>query len=60
MRAIICATFPGYHFDSVDELCADDLAEVAGAALWVREQENKGVKKAGRTGHTGSKGGRRR
>jgi len=54
MRALICHTFAGYDFDTVDELCADELAEVAGAALWVKEQEAKGVKKAGR------KSGRRR
>ena len=48
MRALICHTFAGYDFDTVDELCADDLAEVVGAALWVKDQEARGVKKAGR------------
>ena len=50
MRALVCHTFAGYDFDAVDSMCADELAEAAGAALWVREQENKGVPKAGRKG----------
>ena len=53
MRALICHTFAGYDFDTVDDLCADDLAEVVGAALWVKDQEAKGVKKAGRKGGRG-------
>ena len=46
MRALVCHTFAGYDFDAVDSMCADELAEAAGAALWVREQENKGVKRS--------------
>ena len=47
MRALICHTFPAYHFDRVDDLVADEFAEVAGAALWVKDQEAKAVNAAG-------------
>jgi len=40
----------------VDGLCADELAEVAGAALWVQDEEARSVKSGGRKG----KGARRR
>jgi len=50
MRALVCHTFARYDFDTVDGLCADDLAEVVGAALWVKDQEARGVKNAGRKG----------
>ena len=43
MRALICHTFPGYDFTQVDDLVADDFAEVAGAALWVKDQEAKAM-----------------
>ena len=50
MRALICHTFPRYDFQAVDDLVADDFAEVAGAALWVKEQEAKAVSSVGRKG----------
>jgi hypothetical protein len=50
MRALICHTFPGYDFERVDDLVADDFAEVAGAALWVKEQEAKAASSLGRKG----------
>jgi len=43
MRAIICATFGAYDFDKVEGFCADEFAEVAGAALWLKDQEVKAV-----------------
>ena len=48
MRAVICKTFGAYDFDRVDVLCADELAELAGAALWLRDEEARAVGKAGR------------
>ena len=50
LRALVCHTFASYDFGSVDELCADELAEVAGAALWVKDQEARSVKNAGHKG----------
>ncbi len=44
MRAVICATFGSYSFQSVESLCADEFAEVAGAALWLKDEEAKAVK----------------
>jgi hypothetical protein len=43
MRAIICATFGGYNLNNLEDLCADEFAEVAGAALWLKDQESKAV-----------------
>ena len=48
MRAVICKTFGAYDFDRVDVLCADELAELAGAALWLRDEEARAVQKTGR------------
>lgn len=50
MRALICSTFGSYDFERVDALCADEFAEVAGAALWLKDQEAKAVKQTGRKG----------
>jgi len=50
MRAIICATFGSYSFQSVDSLCADEFAEAAGAALWLKDQEQKAVNQKKRKG----------
>jgi hypothetical protein len=50
MRALICHTFAGYDFDKVGDLVADDFAEVAGAALWVKDQEAKAATSLGRKG----------
>jgi len=50
MRALVCHTFAGYDFDAVDDMCADDLAEVVGGALWVKDQEAKATKQTGRKG----------
>jgi len=47
MRALICHTFAGYDFEAVDDLVADDFAEVAGAALWVKDQEAKAMSQSG-------------
>jgi len=51
MRALVCNTFGAYDFDRVDSLCGDELAEVAGAALWLKDEEARAVGKAGRKGH---------
>ena len=50
MRALVCNTFGAYDFDRVDALCGDELAEVAGAALWLKDEEARAVKSAGRKG----------
>jgi hypothetical protein len=47
MRAIVCSTFGAYSFEDVDELVLDDLAQIAGAALWLKEEESKGAKGSG-------------
>ena len=46
MRALICSTFGAYDFPAVDDLVSDDLAEVAGAALWLKDEEKRAVEKA--------------
>ena len=48
MRALICNTFGAYDFDLVDSLCADEMAELAGSALWLRDEQARAVGKAGR------------
>lgn len=50
MRALICHTFSRYDFGQVDDLVADDFAEVAGAALWIKDQEAKATSNLGRKG----------
>ena len=50
MQALICATFGAYTLHSVEELCADEFAEVAGAALWLRDQEAKATQSLTRKG----------
>jgi hypothetical protein len=45
MRALACSVFPAYDFPRVDEMCPDELAEVVGAALWLKDEEAKAVKK---------------
>ncbi len=50
MRARICATFGGYRFEDVDGLCRDEFAEVAGAVLWLSEQEHRAAQKTRRKG----------
>lgn len=44
MKALICKTFGGYTFAAVDDLNADEFAEIAGAALYVADQEAASVK----------------
>ena len=44
MRAIICSAFSAYTFEKVEGLCADEFAELAGAALWLRDEEAKAAK----------------
>ncbi len=46
MRALICNAFGAYSFEKVEGLCADEFAEVAGAALWLRDEEAKVSKNA--------------
>jgi len=51
MRALVCHSFGAYDFEKVDRLCADEFAEVAGSALWLRDEEakaNKNLKRKGR------------
>ncbi len=48
MRAIVCSTFGAYSFEDVDELVLDDLAKIAGAALWLKEEEAKGSQRKGK------------
>ena len=43
MRALICNAFGAYDFPAVDNLVSDDLAEVAGAALWLKDEEARAV-----------------
>ena len=45
MRALICTTFGAYDFPAVDDLVSDDLAEVAGAALWLKDEEARALPK---------------
>jgi len=45
MRALICSAFGAYDFAGVDDLVADELAEVAGAALWLKDEEARGLQK---------------
>ena len=45
MRALICSAFGAYDFPAVDALCADEIAEVAGAALWLKDEEQRAVEK---------------
>ena len=45
MRALICTTFGAYDFPAVDDLVSDDLAEVAGAALWLKDEEARAAQK---------------
>jgi len=44
MRALACSTFGAYDFDKLDDLCAEEFAEVVGAALWLKDQEAKAAK----------------
>ncbi len=44
MRTLICHSFGAYDFEKVDDLSADEFAELAGAALWLRDEEAKAVK----------------
>ena len=46
MRALICSTFGAYDLPAVDGLCADEIAEVAGAVLWLKDEEKRAVEKA--------------
>ena len=46
MRALICSTFGAYDLPAVDGLCADEIAEVAGAALWLKDEEGRAAQKA--------------
>ena len=41
MRAVICNAFGAYDFEKVEGLCADEFAQVAGSALWIKDQEAK-------------------
>ena len=50
MRALICHSFGAYDFDKVDGLCADAFAEVAGSALWLKDEEAKSMKNVKRKG----------
>ena len=44
LRALVCQTFGGYDFGKLEGLTADEIAEVAGAALWLKDEEAKAVK----------------
>ena len=50
MRALICNVFGAYSFTKIEGLCADEFAEVAGAALWLKDQEAKSLSGAKRKG----------
>jgi len=50
MRAIICKEFGAYDFEKVEGLCADEFAEVAGSALWLKDEKAKKMKNAKRKG----------
>ena len=41
MRAVICKTFPGYTFESLDRLSMDRVTEIYAAAEWLAEEEKK-------------------
>jgi len=46
LRARICAVFGAYTFKDIDDLCTDEFAELAGAVLWLSEQEARAVRKS--------------
>ncbi len=38
-RAVICSRFPGYRFQDVDGMSADEVLELAAACLFLAEAE---------------------
>lgn len=50
LRALICTSFGAYSFAALDGLCLDEWVELAGAALWLRDQEAQAQGAKGRKG----------
>lgn len=50
MRALICSVFGAYTFERVDALCADELAEIVGGALWLKDEEAEANRRASSRG----------
>ena len=48
MRALICKTFPGYTFESLDQLPMKRVTEIYASAEWLAEEEKKQTLKPGR------------
>ncbi|MDP8238622.1 MAG: hypothetical protein P9X24_06000 [Candidatus Hatepunaea meridiana] len=48
MRAVICKTFPGYTFETVDRLPLERVIEIYTSAEWLAEEEKKMIDKAAR------------
>lgn len=50
MRAVICKTFPGYSFESVDRLPMERVTEIYASAEWLAEEEKRQLDKPTRRG----------
>ena len=48
MRAVICKTFPGYTFESLDRLSMERVMEIYASAEWLAEEEKKLIDTASR------------
>ncbi|MDP8238939.1 MAG: hypothetical protein P9X24_07605 [Candidatus Hatepunaea meridiana] len=48
MRAVICKSFPGYTFETVDRLPLERVVEIYASAEWLAEEEKKMIDKAAR------------
>ena len=43
-RAVICSRFPGYRFEDIDGLLADEVIGLAAACLFIAEAEAAAAK----------------